>query len=65
MTKVTTQESLCDLLRTREATPRHKEAEGSSYYRHFHMGLLGEHGSPKPGLEIHAGADSRRAVAAE
>jgi beta-xylosidase len=34
-----------------EATTRHKEAEGSSYYRHFHMGLLREDGSPKLALE--------------
>jgi beta-xylosidase len=40
--------SLYDLPRAWEATTRHKEAEGSSYYRHFHMGLLREDGSPKP-----------------
>jgi hypothetical protein len=34
-----------------EATTRHREAEGSSYYRHFYMGLLREDGTPKPGLE--------------
>jgi len=39
--------SLYDLPRTWEATTRHKEAEGSSYYRHFHMGLLREDGTPK------------------
>jgi len=39
--------SLYDLPRTWEATTRHREAEGSSYYRHFHMGLLREDGSPK------------------
>jgi beta-xylosidase len=39
--------SLYDLPRAWEATTRHKEAEGSSYYRHFHMGLLREDGSPK------------------
>ncbi|HJP98195.1 MAG TPA: hypothetical protein VJ862_06480 [Rhodanobacteraceae bacterium] len=43
--------SLYDLPRAWEATTRHKEAEGSSYYRHFHMGLLREDGSPKPSLE--------------
>lgn len=43
--------SLYDLPRTWEATTRHREAEGSSYYRHFHMGLLREDGSPKPALE--------------
>lgn len=42
--------SLYDLPRSWEATTRHKEAEGSSYYRHFHMGLLREDGSPKPAL---------------
>ncbi|HEX5775928.1 MAG TPA: beta-xylosidase [Caulobacteraceae bacterium] len=46
--------SLYDLPRAWEATTRHKEAEGSSYYRHFHMGLLREDGSPKPGLEVYA-----------
>jgi beta-xylosidase len=39
--------SLYDLPRAWEATTRHKEAEGSSYYRHFHMGLLREDGTPK------------------
>jgi beta-xylosidase len=43
--------SLYDLPRAWEATTRHREAEGSSYYRHFHMGLLREDGSPKPALE--------------
>jgi beta-xylosidase len=46
--------SLYDLPKTWEATTRHKEAEGSSYYRHFHMGLLREDGSPKPGLDVYA-----------
>jgi beta-xylosidase len=46
--------SLYDLPRTWEATTRHREAEGSSYYRHFHMGLLREDGSPKPGLKAYA-----------
>jgi beta-xylosidase len=40
--------SLYDLPRSWPATTRHREAEGSSYYRHFHMGLLREDGSPKP-----------------
>jgi beta-xylosidase len=51
--------SLYDLPRTWEATTRHKEAEGSSYYRHFHMGLLREDGTPKLALsafERQAGA---------
>ena len=46
--------SLYDLPRAWEATTRHKEAEGSSYYRHFHMGLLREDGSPKPSAEAFA-----------
>ncbi len=40
--------SLYDLPRAWEATTRHREAEGSSYYRHFYMGLLREDGTPKP-----------------
>jgi len=43
--------SLYDLPSTWEATTRHREAEGSSYYRHFYMGLLREDGTPKPALE--------------
>jgi beta-xylosidase len=43
--------SLYDLPRTWEATTRHREAEGSSYYRHFHMGLLREDGTPKIAAE--------------
>jgi beta-xylosidase len=43
--------SLFDLPRAWEATTRHREAEGSSYYRHFYMGLLREDGSAKPALE--------------
>ncbi len=46
--------SLYDLPRTWGATTRHKEAEGSSYYRHFHMGLLREDGRPKPALDAYA-----------
>jgi beta-xylosidase len=46
--------SLYDLPRAWEATTRHKEAEGSSYYRHFYMGLLREDGSPKPALDEYA-----------
>ena len=46
--------SLYDLPMAWGATTRHKEAEGSSYYRHFHMGLLREDGSPKPGIEVYA-----------
>ncbi len=44
--------SLYDLPRAWEATTRHKEAEGSSYYRHFFMGLLREDGTPKPAAGI-------------
>ncbi|ATR19027.1 Beta-xylosidase (plasmid) [Roseomonas mucosa] len=43
--------SLYDLPREWGATTRHREAEGSSYYRHFYMGLLREDGSPKPAAE--------------
>lgn len=39
--------SLYDLPKAWEATTRHREAEGSSYYRHFYMGLLTEDGKPK------------------
>jgi beta-xylosidase len=42
--------SLFDLPRTWPATTRHKESEGSSYYRHFYLGLLREDGTPKPSL---------------
>ncbi len=43
--------SLYDLPKAWPATTRHREAEGSSYYRHFYMGLLREDGSPKPSLK--------------
>lgn len=43
--------SLYDLPRAWPATTRHREAEGSSYYRHFHMGLLSEDGTPKLAIE--------------
>ena len=42
--------SLYDLPRAWEATTRHREAEGSAYYRHFAMGLLREDGTPKLAL---------------
>jgi len=42
--------SLYDLPRAWPATTRHREAEGSSYYRHFYMGLLRENGTPKRAL---------------
>ena len=43
--------SLYDLPAAWPATTRHREAEGSSYYRHFHMGLLREDGTPKKALQ--------------
>ena len=42
--------SLFDLPLARGATTRHKEAEGSSYYRHFYFGLLKADGTPKVAL---------------
>lgn len=39
--------SLLDLPAAWSATTRHKEAEGSAYYRHYYMGLLREDGQPK------------------
>ena len=52
--------SLYDLPRAWPATTRHREAEGSSYYRHFYMGLLREDGTPKLAhasiSRVHAGA---------
>jgi beta-xylosidase len=47
--------SLFDLPRAWPATTRHREAEGSSYYRHFHMGLVREDGSNKLAYERFAG----------
>jgi beta-xylosidase len=47
--------SLYDLPWEWPATTRHREAEGSSYYRHFYMGLLREDGSPKRALHAFAG----------
>jgi beta-xylosidase len=44
--------SLFDLPKAWPATTRHKEAEGSSYYRHFYMGLVREDGTPKPALGL-------------
>ncbi len=43
--------SLFDLPQAWEATTRHKQAEGSSYYRHFYMGLIKEDGTPKLALD--------------
>ncbi|MGI9104006.1 MAG: beta-xylosidase [Terriglobales bacterium] len=39
--------SLFDLPATWTATTRHKESEGSAYYRHYYMGLIREDGTPK------------------
>lgn len=39
--------SLLDLPATWTATTRHKESEGSAYYRHYYMGLIKQDGSPK------------------
>lgn len=44
--------SLYDLPRAWPATTRHREAEGSSYYRHFYMGLVREDGTPKRALRL-------------
>lgn len=44
--------SLFDLPREWNATTRHREAEGSSYYRHFYMGLIRQDGTPKPALDL-------------
>jgi beta-xylosidase len=46
--------SLFDLPKAWPATTRHREAEGSSYYRHFYMGLIREDGTPKPALTAFA-----------
>ena len=43
--------SLLDLPPTWEATTRHKESEGSAYYRHFYMGLIRADGTPKAAIE--------------
>jgi beta-xylosidase len=39
--------SLFDLPPTWPAETRHKEAEGSSYYRHYYLGLIKADGTPK------------------
>jgi beta-xylosidase len=43
--------SLLDLPKTWPATTRHKESEGSSYYRHFYMGLIREDGTTKEAID--------------
>lgn len=42
--------SLLDLPPTWEATTRHRESEGSAYYRHYYMGLIRADGTPKPAI---------------
>jgi beta-xylosidase len=42
--------SLFDLPPAWPATTRHREAEGSSYYRHYYMGLIRADGQPKRAL---------------
>jgi len=46
--------SLFDLPMEWGAETRHREAEGSSYYRHFYMGLIRPDGTPKPALDTYA-----------
>ncbi len=43
--------SLLDLPPAWEATTRHKESEGSAYYRHYYMGLIRADGTAKPAAE--------------
>lgn len=43
--------SLYDLPPTWPAETRHKEAEGSSYYRHYYLGLIKSDGTPKLAAE--------------
>ena len=43
--------SLLDLPPAWEATTRHKESEGSAYYRHFYLGLIDAQGCPKPAID--------------
>lgn len=42
--------SLFDLPPAWEATTRHRESEGSAYYRHYYMGLIRADGRPKLAL---------------
>ena len=44
--------SLFDLPPAWEATTRHRESEGSAYYRHYYMGLIRADGTPKPACDI-------------
>jgi beta-xylosidase len=43
--------SLFDLPPTWPAETRHKEAEGSSYYRHYYLGLIKNDGTPKLAMQ--------------
>jgi beta-xylosidase len=43
--------ALMDLPEIWEATTRHRQSEGSAYYRHFRMGLCDALGEPKPAAE--------------
>lgn len=54
--------SLFDLPRAWSATTRHREVEGSSYYRHFYMGLVREDGSPKPAFRQFAKYDGQLGI---
>jgi beta-xylosidase len=44
--------SLLDLPPEWEATTRHRENEGSAYYRHFYLGLIRADGTPKPAIQF-------------
>lgn len=44
--------SLFDLPSTWPAETRHKEAEGSSYYRHYYLGILKSDGTPKLAADL-------------
>jgi len=54
--------SLYDLPKAWPATTRHREAEGSSYYRHFYMGLLREDGTPKRAMRHFADYTPRMGI---
>ncbi|MBI2755659.1 MAG: beta-xylosidase [Chloroflexi bacterium] len=43
--------ALMDLPKSWEAVTRHRESEGSAYFRHFFMGVLDEDGRPKRSAE--------------
>ena len=43
--------ALLDLPESWEATTRHRESEGSAYYRHFRMGVYDADGRPRPAAE--------------